>query len=199
MGTSTTVAVEDPGGLGPALRAAREVIEEIDSTCSRFKPASELSRLNRAAGGPPQAVSPLLADAIAAALNAAAATGGLVDPTMGRLIERIGYSVTFSEVPREGPRIDLEVRAAPGWDTVITGRESATVQLPETVALDLGAVGKAWAADRAAQVAAQRAGCGVLVECGGDVALAGPSPAAGWCVRAAGNPVAGSRIVGHAH
>lgn len=188
MGTSTTVAVQDGRALEPALRAARDVIQAVDNVCSRFKPMSELSQLNRAAGGPPRAVSPLLADAITAALAAAESTGGLVDPTMGRLIERIGYSVTFAELAPDGPGIEVEVRAAPGWQTVSNDRANGTVQIPETVAIDLGAVGKAWAADRAASLAAQRTGCGVLVECGGDVALAGPPPLTGWCIRVAERP-----------
>jgi thiamine biosynthesis lipoprotein len=185
MGTSTSVAVEDGSALQLAVQAAREVVQAVDTTCSRFNSRSELSRLNRAAGGPPQVVTPLLAEAIAAALEAAAATGGLVDPTMGRLIERIGYSVTFGELPLEGPRIEVESRAAPGWDAVSLDRDARTVQMPETVAIDLGAVGKAWAADRAAAAAAQRTGCAVLVECGGDVAMSGPPPDGGWCVRVA--------------
>jgi thiamine biosynthesis lipoprotein len=188
MGTTTLVAVADPAALTAALAAVREVIEAVDATCSRFKPSSELCSLNRAAGGPARRVSPLLGDAIAAALEAAASTNGLVDPTMGRLIERLGYSVTFGELPRDGPRIDVEIRAAPGWDTVVQDLERRTVQIPETVAIDLGAVGKAWAADRAARAAAQRTGSGILVSCGGDVALAGEPPHEGWCIRVAERP-----------
>lgn len=193
MGTSTTVAVAEAGALEPALRAAREVIEAVDNTCSRFKATSELSHLNRAAGGPPKRVSRLLADAISAALDAAASTAGLVDPTMGQLIARLGYSVSFGEMALNGPGVEVEVRAAPGWNTVIHDRANGTVQLPEAVAIDLGAAGKSWAADRAAQAAAQRTGCGVLVECGGDVSLAGPPPASGWCVRVSERPGAASR------
>ena len=188
MGTSITVAVADSLALRPALAAAREVVTRIDETCSRFKPRSELSRLNCAAGGAPRQVSPLLADAIAAALDAAAATNGVVDPTVGRLIERLGYTVTFGDLELEGPSIEVERRAAPGWNTVLFDAGASTVQLPDGAALDLGAVGKAWAADRAAVAAAQETGCGVLVSCGGDVAVAGPVAAEGWRVRVSERP-----------
>lgn len=186
MGTTTTVAVQDPLALEPALIAAREVITAIDESCSRFKPHSELSCLNRAAGGPARRVSPLLAAAIDASLDAAAATGGLVDPTVCRLMERIGYVVTFGEMELSGPAIEVERHAVPGWDTVI--REEDTVLLPQGVALDLGAVGKAWAADRAADATAQRIGEAALVCCGGDVAVAGTAPSSGWCVRVSERP-----------
>jgi thiamine biosynthesis lipoprotein len=48
--------------------------------------------------------------------------------------------------------------------------------------IDLGATAKAFAADRAARLAALVADCGVLVSLGGDVAVAGPAPASGWRV-----------------
>jgi thiamine biosynthesis lipoprotein len=181
MGTSTVVAVEAARALPDALAAARDVVEAIDRTCSRFIAESELCRLNRSAGTGPVRVSPLLHDAIDAALDAAAKTGGMVDPTVGALIERLGYTVSFEDLCLDGPAIDLEVRATPGFGVV--ARAEGQVGLPEGVSLDLGAVGKAWAADRAATAAAGRVGAGVLVSCGGDVAVAGPAPAAGWRVR----------------
>jgi thiamine biosynthesis lipoprotein len=56
------------------------------------------------------------------------------------------------------------------------------VILPPDVDLDLGATAKALAADRAAARAAQATRCGVLVNLGGDLAVAGPAPASGWQV-----------------
>lgn len=181
MGTTTVVVVDEPGALPAALAVVRRVIHAIDRTCSRFRSDSELSVVNRTAGSGARTVSPLLDRAVAAALEAARASAGLVDPTVGRLMERIGYSVTFGEVPRDGPAIELEVCPAPGWSQVSHG--DGWVELPEGVALDLGAVGKAWAADQAAAAASRRTGSGVMVGCGGDVAVAGRGPAGGWAVR----------------
>jgi len=65
------------------------------------------------------------------------------------------------------------------------GRDQSRVDLPAGASLDLGAVGKAWAADRAARAASERTGAGVLVCCGGDVAVAGEAPAGGWRIRVA--------------
>jgi thiamine biosynthesis lipoprotein len=64
-------------------------------------------------------------------------------------------------------------------------RGQRTVRVPARVRLDLGATAKALAADRAAALAAQAAGCGVLVNLGGDIATAGTAPAGGWAVRIA--------------
>jgi FAD:protein FMN transferase len=64
------------------------------------------------------------------------------------------------------------------------------------VLLDLGATGKAYAADRcAARVAADR-GVGVLVSLGGDIATAGPAPDGGWRVLVQDGPGEPSCVVG---
>jgi thiamine biosynthesis lipoprotein ApbE len=185
MGTSVVVAVEDAPALALASSTARAVISEIDRTCSRFRADSELSQVNSAAGRGFIQVSALLDEAIGVALDAGAATDGLVDPTIGALIERVGYTVTFGDLPLDGPAIELEIRSAPGWERVLHRRSDRMVALPDGASLDLGAVGKAWAADRAARAAAERTGGAALVSCGGDVAVAGPDRADGWRVRVA--------------
>lgn len=183
MGSTVTVAVDDAAALPGCLATVQAVIGEVDHACSRFRPDSELSRLNRRAGGPAVAVSPLLEEAIAVALGVARMTGGLVDPTVGRCLHDLGYTVTFRDVPREGPPLELRLRGAPGWRAVEHDAGAHTVRLADGVWIDLGASGKAWAADRAARAASGRLGTGVAVDCGGDIAVAGPPPAGGWAVR----------------
>jgi FAD:protein FMN transferase len=183
MGTTTTVVVEGGADLDAAFDAARAEILEIDRVCSRFRVDSELSRLNRGAGAAPVTVSPLLAEALCVALDAARATGGLVDPTVGRCLEALGYSVTFRDIPQDLPPLQLRVTPAAGWQAVELDASTCTVRLEAGVSVDLGATGKAWAADRAAAAAAQRISAGVAVDCGGDVAVAGPAPDGGWPVR----------------
>jgi thiamine biosynthesis lipoprotein len=74
------------------------------------------------------------------------------------------------------------VRRTAGWRTIVVDRERSTIRVGRGVRLDLGATAKALAADRAAHAAYEATGAGVLVSCGGDIALAGPAPAGGWCV-----------------
>jgi len=74
MGCEIVVA-----GAEPAAVAA--VFEEWEDAFSLFRAASELSRVN-SSGAPVVAVSPLFARALAVALDVAADTGGLVDPTL---------------------------------------------------------------------------------------------------------------------
>jgi thiamine biosynthesis lipoprotein len=69
-----------------------------------------------------------------------------------------------------------------GWRAVHVDRESQTVRIPPGAELDLGATAKALAADRAAKEVFRALGCGVLVDLGGDISVAGPAPPGGWSI-----------------
>jgi thiamine biosynthesis lipoprotein len=56
------------------------------------------------------------------------------------------------------------------------------VAVPDDVHVDLGSSAKAFAADRAARRISATLGCGVMVNLGGDVALAGHAPPDGWAI-----------------
>lgn len=183
MGTLNTVVVDEPAALGAAMDIVQEEIREIDRVCSRFREDSELSLLNRSGHGTDTALSPLLEAAVVQALHTAKMTGGLVDLTVGKRVEEIGYTVTFLDMPADGPALELRVQRAVGWRSLAYDAMAHTVRLPEGVALDLGASGKAWAADRSAEAVASRLGVSVAVDCGGDIAFRGPPPSGGWPVR----------------
>jgi FAD:protein FMN transferase len=185
FGTTAVLLVTDPEAATAARAIADRELAAVDQACSRFRPDSELSRLNAAADGTPRLVSPLLADLLAAALRAAELTDGDVDPTCGQALISAGYDQDFARL-RAAP--DRPARAAgragpvPGWQRVHLDLAAGTVQLDRGVQLDLGATAKAWAADRCAARIASELGCGVLASLGGDVAVAGQAPS-GWPVR----------------
>jgi thiamine biosynthesis lipoprotein len=185
MGTLNTVVVEDPGALPEAMRIVEAEIRAIDEACSRFREESELSRLNARAGSGFIAVSPLLEEAILSALGAAGMTGGLCDPTVGKAVAGAGYSVTFTAMVKDGPAADVSIAPVAGWTSIRHDPGRHAFALPSEVCLDLGASGKAWAADRAAAAVKDRLRVGVAVECGGDMAVSGPHPQGGWPVRVA--------------
>jgi thiamine biosynthesis lipoprotein len=183
LGTSVQLWVTDALGLNAALAELERKLADIDRACSRFRDDSELAHVNAEAGRVTP-VSPLLAEALAVALDAAVATNGLVDPTVGRTLRLGGYDRTF-ELVRVRDSFKPEFTTVPGWSLVALDAERGTVRLPLGAELDLGATAKALAADRAAAVAALAAGCGVLVSLGGDCAVAGEAPRGGWPIRIA--------------
>ncbi|MGA2474128.1 MAG: FAD:protein FMN transferase [Acidimicrobiales bacterium] len=181
LGTIAELVVTDGGALIAASELLQLELERIDRVASRFRDDSELSRLNAGAGAETQVSADLL-EAIEVALAMAEATGGLVDPTVGLAMGRLGYDRDFSEVL---PGVDGHLppaQAAPGWRSVSVDPGRRVVGVPVDTALDLGATAKALAADRAAATIHNRLGCGVLVSLGGDAAVAGPTPAGGFAI-----------------
>lgn len=186
LGTTASVCVSEPAGLPAAQEALERELAAVDLSCSRFRDDSELVHLNASAGTGPVAVGPRLLEAVEVALAAAAATGGLVDPTVGRTLRLAGYDRRFATVTlRDGASFRARFAAVPGFGGVRVDRRRRTIRLDPDVELDLGATAKALAADRSADAARREAGCGVLVSLGGDVSVAGPAPDGGWPIRVA--------------
>ena len=173
IGTYVYVATRRPEDLATAESLARQILQEVDETCSRFRPDSDLSVVNQHAGHWVQ-VDALLIEALRVACSAAEQTDGLVNPLLGRPLTLLGYDRDFAEL-RE---VDLTV-AAPlpppppidAWRGILFDNQRA-VRIPEETALDLGATGKAWATDLIATALATELDCGAIVSVGGDIAIA---------------------------
>jgi FAD:protein FMN transferase len=181
LGTIAELVVTDGSALVEASELLEHELQRIDRVASRFRDDSELSRLNAAAGTATEVSADLL-EALDVALAMAAATQGLVDPTLGAAMSRLGYDRDFADVLLgvDGDLPDPSV--APGWRSVRIDRRRRLVRLPEHTGLDLGATAKALASDRAATAISRRLGCGVLVSLGGDAATAGPAPEGGFAI-----------------
>ncbi|HET9168925.1 MAG TPA: FAD:protein FMN transferase [Actinospica sp.] len=182
-GGQAVVVTSIPELIDAARALVRVETAAMDEACSRFRPDSELSRLNASAGEPVR-VGPLLAEVVTASIRAAEATDGDVDPTCGAGLEALGYDRDIELLQEDGVRIVVhEYLPAPGWRSLDWIPESRTLTIPPACRLDFGAVAKALAADRAAAAVFRKLGCGVLVSLGGDIATAGPGPAQGWRIR----------------
>jgi thiamine biosynthesis lipoprotein len=152
------------GATTPELRAVEALFAERDRVFSRFRPDSELSRVNRSAGRF-VAVSPLFAQTLAVALHAARETDGVVDPTLGAALEAAGYDRDFASL---APVDEPPGAGRPGaWRSVLLiGRR---VGVPRGLRLDLNGVVKSLAVDDALKLLS---GPG-FVSAGGDVAARG--------------------------
>ena len=181
LGTSATVLVTDPDALAPAHALLAAELAAIDAACSRFRCDSELWRVNHARGRPVP-VSALFAEALRVALAAAALTDGDVDPTCGRSLVRLGYDREFARARRRTRPLRRPLAPAGGWRRVLLDPDLRVVTVPAGVMLDLGATAKALAADRAAARVSADFDCGVLVNLGGDISVAGSAPGGGWRV-----------------
>lgn len=187
MGCECRLIVEGPGAAG-AVAAGEAWLADFDARLSRFRPGSELTALN---ADPRDAVpaSDLLRAAVRAAIWAAERTGGLVDPTLVGALERIGYAASRDGVEpipvaealaAAPPRRPARPHAAARWRFVAVDDAAGVVRRPRGLRLDTGGTGKGLAADALAhRLRGQRR---LVVDCGGDLRIAGPD--------AAGRPVA---------
>lgn len=198
--TTATLVVTETDRLGDADAELRIVLAEIEAACSRFRPDSEINRI-LAHPGRPVDLSPRLNAVLTAALRVAAATGGLVDPTVAAAVVAAGYDRDIAAVldlALSGGRSDAGNAPGgpvPGWERLEHDPVAARLTVPPGVGIDLGATAKAFAADVAVARIAERVGGGVLVGLGGDLAVAGPAPAGGWRIAVADDHRA--RAAGH--
>ena len=171
----TTISVFGPDVI-PFDDSARGVIETFaieEDRFSRFRSGSELSRVNATAGSW-TTVSQAFASLILFALDQAAATDGLFDPTVLRAMEAAGYDRDLGEVI-QAARGALHPPVACGrWAEVEL--DARCLRLPNDVGLDLGGVAKGWTVDLAAERALDAGLPWVLVSAGGDLRIAGESP-----------------------
>jgi FAD:protein FMN transferase len=186
LGTSARVAAWPPYNLARVLAIADTELARLDEQASRFRDDSEISAVHRTTGEV-HILSEGLAEAIAVALAAARWTEGLVDPTVGRTLELLGYDRDFAAI-RYGGAMPPAPARVPGWESVrLDGR---CLRLAAGSRLDLGATAKGLGSDRAASAAAAAiTGGGVLVSLGGDIAVAGEAPTGGWPVLVADEQV----------
>jgi len=171
----TVVRIEAYGpGAKEAVGAAFDAISRLDRMWNPYDDASELARINRSAGQGPVPASPETLDIISDALEMAALTDGAFDPTVGPLVRVWGFGV-HPHVP--APAEIEKARALVDYRRVKLDRTSGTVELPlPGMALDLGAIAKGYAVDRARSILQQHGIRQALIVAGGSVYALGSAP-----------------------
>lgn len=187
---SAWVVAADPRAARARLAAVWALVRLVDARLSRFRPDSELSRLN-ARSGQEVPVSPVLWEVLQAALTAARQTSGLFDPALLDALEAAGYDRDFDSIAwangATGPA-EAMPHQPEAWRSIRLHPKARSVVLPAGVRVDLGGIAKGWTADRAAAILSSLGPC--LVDAGGDIAARGVPPGyAGWPVGVA-DPVA---------
>src|SRR5262245_37981511 len=187
FGSQVRLLIGDPMRQGlPSPQAIAIQIEFflrlLQRRLTRFDPSSELSAFN-ADPRPDVIVSSTLAIAIGAALWAARRSDGLVDPTLVRELEAVGYRDSRADVPPASILDALEVApqrraarpwAASRWREIAVDPRTRVVSRPAGIRVDTGGSGKGLAAD----LAADRLGgySTFVVDAGGDLRLGGERP-----------------------
>jgi thiamine biosynthesis lipoprotein len=160
-----------------------EVVDEFEhaeQAMSRFRDASELTRLNRAAGtGRDVAVGRRLERAVIASDRARRLTGGRFDPRVLADLDRLGYRGVALRTGRV--RGVGSTTAAANGDRIAW--RTAPGRLRTDRPIDLGGIGKGLALRWATRRLDRRGLGSYLVEAGGDLVARGVSPdGADWRV-----------------
>lgn len=181
FGGTCTVIVMGAGPAGPARSAAAAVRRRMldwHRQFSRFDPSSELSALNddRREHVP---VSAMMVRFVAAALDAAELTGGLVDPTLIGELEEAGYAAGLGSLGTVDDELS-GLRPAPRaagpdprarWRDVAADPRARIVARPVGLRLDSGGIAKGMFGDVLAQVLSRHDS--FVVAAAGDIRFGG--------------------------
>jgi thiamine biosynthesis lipoprotein len=176
MGTLVTVtAVASDKSMGDrAMQAAFDEIKRLEQLLSTWRPDSELSHVNAAAGRQPVQVSRETLELVVRSLEMAQLTHGGFNIALGPAID--AWSVTDrqripddEELQRLKPLVD--------WTSIQLNKEARTIYLPrEGMRIDVGGVGKGYAADRAVEEMKRAGARGGVVALSGDIKTFGVLP-----------------------
>lgn len=153
MGTRFEIVL--PGSDAPRLLAAAEAaldeVERLEAQLSMYQVESEVSGLNVYAAAGPVRVEPRLFQFLSLALDVSRRTGGAFDPTVAPLLHRWGFTGAGGRVPE--PEEIEAARSVTGAELVELDPDAFTARFrKDGVSLDLGAIGKGFAIDRALEV-----------------------------------------------
>jgi thiamine biosynthesis lipoprotein len=138
-----------------ALRAAGEEalneIERLEDQLSLYRQGTEVARLNARAAREPVRVTPSLFALLEHARKLSRESGGAFDITIAPLVRCWGFMGGSGSLPEAGKL--AEARASVGMNLVQLDPAALSVRFArDGVMLDLGAIGKGYAIERAAEV-----------------------------------------------
>jgi thiamine biosynthesis lipoprotein len=180
------IVVSDASSVGGGVSVdqllawAEARIAGLEQCWSRFRPDSEVSRLNAAAGGDALFVSNDTVLLIEQAKLAWSVTGGMFDPTLLDALCAAGYDRTFDELDPSQPEQPVPVLRfdRPDCNDIFIERDDdgAMVAFPEGLGFDPGGIGKGLSADLVTHDLLSMGAAGVCVNMGGDLRVAGVDP-----------------------
>ncbi len=169
MGTeiSMTVVAADRKQATAAIDAGMEEVRRFDRMMSLYKDDSEITKVNKAAGKHPVAVSPEMLEVVEAAVRVSKLTGGAFDITVGPLVVLWQMKLKEGAVPSD--REIANIRPLVNYRNVVVDRKASTLFLRrEGMIMDLGGM-KGYIADRVRTLFKKRGIDNALIALAGDI------------------------------
>lgn len=177
MGTwaEAKISSNDTAGANLAIEAVRDVFDRIDRTMSIYRPQSDISRLNFAAGETFVAVDTWLVDLLRKSKLAHKITNGAFSIDVLAPGIALGIKPAFAMPPFEKPQS--------GRDQQIIIDASGAVRVPKNAGIDVGGIAKGYALDRAAEELTRRGFESFFLSLGRSVfAGTAPDESEGWTI-----------------
>jgi thiamine biosynthesis lipoprotein len=173
---SFTTPTLDAARLHAAFDAATAEIRRLEALMTTWDPASEVSRINAAAGRAPVAVGAETFDVIREALHASALSDGCFDITFETLHGLWKFDQDLDPHPPSAADVRARLKYV-GWRHVKLDEAAHTVRLDEShVRIGLGGIAKGYAVDRASKVLLDAGLTSFYVQAGGDLFARGTKP-----------------------
>jgi FAD:protein FMN transferase len=174
LGTQWEIATGQP--LDGAVRQLiLKRVNDFERTYSRFRDDSLVARVAAASEGGrflfPED-STVLFDLYDRLYEA---TGGAVDPLVGRRLELLGYDGTYSLTPAPAAVREAEALARRKWSSDVI-REGTTVITHAPLVIDVGAAGKGYLVDLVSEVLRTAGVADYLIDGSGDLRHSGQPP-----------------------
>lgn len=166
-------APADEGTVGPKLDRALAEIRRLEGLMTTWRPESEISRLNAAAGKEAVAVSPEVYEVLAASLRYAKLSGGAFDISFYALKGLWHFDDDLTPTLPPAGEIARRLRLI-DWRQIALDPQQRTAQLRRAgMAVNLGGIGKGYAVDAAVKVLRREGIASGMVQAGGDLMLFG--------------------------
>ena len=184
MGTFARMVVvsKDTSKARTAIKAAFEKIASVEKLMSRYDKTSQLSIVNSEAFDKPIKVDDVLFELLQRSVYYSRISGGAFDITVGPLIILWKKCAEANSPPNKEQMQEVNERI--GYEKLILDPENKTVQFAnDGMMLDLGAIAKGCAIDRAIETIKKAGVNGAMVDIGGDIACFGKAPGTnGWVI-----------------
>jgi FAD:protein FMN transferase len=182
MGTIITITLYTPDAAAAksAATAAFQRIDALEDIMSDYQADSELMRLCDQPYGTQVPVSNDLFEVLQRAQKMSKLSDGAFDVTVGPYVRLWRFARKRKVLPT--PAEIAAARAAVGWQKLrLDTRARTVILLVPNMRLDLGGIGKGYAADQAMRILKGRGIDRALVAASGDIAVGNPPPGQrGW-------------------
>lgn len=173
--TVVTVKIYDNRASEQNFKELSDLLTDIDQRISRTGETSEIYQVNASSGIAPVKVSAETFNLVSNALEYAERTNGLFDPAIGKLVSLWNIGHEDAHVPPE--QEIAEAARLTDYRKIEMHEDTQEIYLQEKgMAIDLGSIGKGYAADQIYDYLAEQGFASAIIDLGGNVYAMGQKP-----------------------